>query len=110
MSLQIKTGNDTIYYMVNNDLNKKRNKRARVAKEVAEIKKDIRKRTATYIIGGFGLVAGLAWNDAIKSLIEYFFPKDGNSVSAKFIYAVIVTLIVVLIGIYVTNLLDKKKE
>ena len=30
----------------------------------------VRERTMGYIVGALGLVAGLAWNDAIKSLIE----------------------------------------
>jgi len=35
----------------------------------------VKQKIVTYVIAGFGLVAGLAWNDAIKSLIEYFFRR-----------------------------------
>ncbi len=75
-----------------------------------EIKKEIRQRTSGYILAAFGLVAALAWNDAIKSLIEYFFPLDKNTVLVKFTYAVLITFIVVIISIYLTRLLSDKKE
>jgi hypothetical protein len=46
----------------------------------------------------FSLVAALAWNDAIQSLfLRIFGPASG--VAAKFIYALLVTGIVVFIGI-----------
>lgn len=58
---------------------------------------DVRKQTITYIVSAFGIVAGLAWNDAIKSLIEFIFPAGSGSLVAKFIYAILVTLAVVLV-------------
>jgi hypothetical protein len=58
----------------------------------------IRKQTITYVMSAFGIVAGLAWNDAIKALIEHFYPfGSANGLAAKFVYAVIVTIIVVLV-------------
>ncbi len=35
---------------------------------------EFKKRVAGYILAGLGLVAGLAWNDAIKALIDSLFP------------------------------------
>ena len=75
-----------------------------------EIKREIRQRTSGYILAAFGLVAALAWNDAIKALIEYFFPLNKNTVLIKFIYAVLITFIVVIISIYLTKLLSDKNE
>jgi len=49
-----------------------------------EIKKEIRQRTLGYILAAFGLVAGLAWNEAIKSFIEYLFPVSKNTFPVKF--------------------------
>ena len=78
-------------------------------KEVADINREIRDRTAGYIVTAFGLVAGLAWNNAIQGFIEYFFPANkSGSVWAKFIYAIILTLIVVFISFYVVKLLRGK--
>jgi len=59
-------------------------------------------------MAGLGLVAGLAWNDAIKALIEELFPVGRNSVLAKFIYAALITLIVVVVGAYLVRLFRKE--
>ncbi len=75
-----------------------------------EIKKEIQQRTSNYILAALGLVAALAWNDAIKSLIEYFFPLNKNTVLIKFLYAILITCIVVIISIYLTKLLSDKNE
>jgi len=62
------------------------------------ISKQVRDKTVGYILTAFGLVAGLAWNDAIKSSIDRFFPLDQGNIILKFIYALAITIIVVLIG------------
>jgi len=75
-----------------------------------EIKKEIRQKISGYILAAFGFVAALAWNDAIKSLIEYFFPLNKNTVLPKFVYAVLITVVIVIISIYLTKLLEEKKQ
>ncbi|MBP9869772.1 hypothetical protein KBC59_04420 [Patescibacteria group bacterium] len=58
----------------------------------------------------FSLVAALAWNDAIQSLFLKIFGPQSN-VTAKFIYAVFITGIVVWVGFRlsrVTKLIEKK--
>ncbi len=60
-----------------------------------EVPKEATFQSLTYIIGAFGLVAALAWNEAIKALINYFFKAENNVVSL-FIYAVIVTIFAVM--------------
>ena len=82
----------------------------KINKEAKEIKNEILQKTSGYILTAFGLVAALAWNDAIKSLIEYFSPLAKNTILIKFIYATIITLVVVIVSIYVTRLLEKKIE
>jgi len=66
------------------------------------LKKELSSKVTGYIVTAFGLVVGLAWNDAIKELIKYLFPLDTNTILAKFIYAVILTIMVV-IGIRILN-------
>lgn len=61
-----------------------------------------------YVTAGLGVVAGLAWNDAIRSLIEYVFPLQRNTVLIKFVYALIITLVVVVIGIYLARIAGAK--
>lgn len=60
--------------------------------------KEIKTATAqglTYVIGAFGFVAALAWNEAIKSLLNYFFKAESNLVSLL-IYAVVVTVVAII--------------
>lgn len=60
-----------------------------------EAKQAIKNRTLGYVLAGLGLVGGLAWNDAIRSLIDYFLPASTvNTVVAKFIYAMALTIVV----------------
>jgi len=66
---------------------------------IKETKDEIKRQTAGYLTAALGLVAGLAWNDAIKSLIEAFYPFAKDGVFAKFFYAILITTIVVFISI-----------
>lgn len=72
-----------------------------------ELKIQIRKQTAGYLTAALSLVAGLAWNDAVKSFIEILFPLNTSSVLIKFVYAIIITTIVVLIS---TSLLRSQEN
>jgi hypothetical protein len=72
------------------------------------LQREMREKTVGYILGAFGLVAGLAWNEAIKSLIDQFFPLSGNTIIIKFLYAVIITFAVVILSMYLLKLNDKK--
>lgn len=65
------------------------------------LRKQIKNQAVTYILGALGLVAGLAWNDAIKTLIDFLFPLDKNGIIIKFIYAAIITVVVVLLGLWI---------
>lgn len=66
---------------------------------------EIRTQTITLILAAFGFVAGLAWNEAIRAAIDHFFPVDASeSLWAKFIYAVFVTVLLVVGGFYLNHL------
>jgi|SRR3989344_7755986 len=82
----------------------------KIKQEGEEIKKELQHRMTGYIVGALGLVAGLAWNDAIKSLIEYLFPLAKNTLLAKFTYAVLMTFIIGVIASYLIRFFDKKEE
>ncbi|MBI2551844.1 hypothetical protein HYW17_00895 [Candidatus Uhrbacteria bacterium] len=58
---------------------------------------------------GFGLVAALAWNDAIQSLFTTIFPTASNVV-AKFVYAGLITVLVVLVTTRLARLADRLKK
>ncbi|KKS38788.1 MAG: hypothetical protein A3G49_05805 [Candidatus Sungbacteria bacterium RIFCSPLOWO2_12_FULL_41_11] len=74
------------------------------------LRRQIREQTISYIVAAFGLVAGLAWNEAIKSLIEYIFPVSSNSLFAKFFYAILITLVAVIITTYLLKAVRNSKE
>jgi len=79
-------------------------------KEKISLKEEIRGKLLSYMTAAFGLVAGLAWNDAIKSLIEFIFPLERNTVLVKFFYAVLITFAVVLISVYLLRFFKKEDK
>jgi len=68
----------------------------------------MKNQTIGYVAGAFSLVAGLAWNDAVKALIESLFPLDSSSIWVKFIYAILITIVVVLLTQYIFRVLSDK--
>lgn len=62
---------------------------------MGEVKLEILKTMGTLITTAFGLIAALAWNEAIKALITQFF-KAGNALTGLFVYALIVTVLAVI--------------
>ena|SRR3989344_8233421 len=75
-----------------------------------EIRREVREKTLGYILTAFGLVAGLAWNEAISELIGYLFNVEKNSIIAKFIYAAVITLLVVVASVYLTRFLKRQEH
>ena len=73
----------------------------------AEVK-EFRKQTSGYMLAAFGLIAGLAWNDAVKSLIEYLFPLSESNLWLKFLYAIFITILVFIMGRYVFRVESEK--
>lgn len=76
--------------------------------EVQKIRQEARERVLGYVTGAFGVIAGFAWNDFVKALIENVFPSEENgSLWAKFIYAALMTLIVVGVTVYLSRMLKE---
>jgi hypothetical protein len=75
-----------------------------------ELRKEMRGRAFGYVSAALGLVAGLAWNDAIRSLIEAAFPLARDTVAIKFLYAALVTVVVVVLIKYLDRMLNKHDE
>ncbi|MAG44484.1 hypothetical protein CL633_01185 [bacterium] len=63
-----------------------------------------------YITAGFSVAAGFAWKDAIEDLIDYFFPQTKQGILAKIIYAFVLTLILVVVSLYLSKILHKKRK
>ena len=82
-------------------------KKIKPLEEIKKTEKEFREKTVTLILGGFGLVAALAWNEAIKSLFETLFEKS-NELIGKFVYAIIVTIVVVIVSLQLKKISEKK--
>lgn len=68
---------------------------------------ETRAKTFGYISAALGFVAGLAWNEAIAAAIDAAFPLAKDTVAVKFLYAVAVTVAVVIL-IKVLNRLSER--
>lgn len=68
-----------------------------ITEEQKNLKIEILEQVASLATAGFGLVAALAWNDAIKALFATFFPQPGGNVIVLFIYALFITSLVVFV-------------
>jgi len=67
------------------------------------MKKDVIEKLAALIIAAFGLVAALAWNGAIQAIFKQIFGTSDN-VGAMLSYAIIVTVIAVIVTIWIGNM------
>ncbi len=61
------------------------------------------------VTAAFGLVAALAWNEAIQGLFTLIFGEAGD-LAAKFLYAVLITVIVVFITVRLGRLAERVKK
>lgn len=64
-----------------------------------DITTNLKRRIPDIIIASFTIVAGLAWNDAITAIINYYVPdnyKSSTNAWFKVIYASILTTIIVI--------------
>jgi hypothetical protein len=57
-----------------------------------------------YIGAAMTFVAGLAWNDAIKSAMEEYVKRPDEGLRGKFAYAIIVTMLTIIIIYTVSRL------
>lgn len=67
------------------------------------LRRQLRKQVGTYLMAALGFVAGLAWNEAIKGVIDRIFPFSGNGLIAKFVYAIFVTVLVIFFAFYIAK-------
>ncbi len=75
-----------------------------------ELRLEISEQLVGYIGAGFGLIASLAWNEAIKALLEYLFPLKQDSITAKFLYALAMTVILIFVTLYLVKILKLHKK
>jgi len=73
------------------------------------IKFEILDKIAALIAAAFGLVAALAWNDAIKTMFKEIFGTT-DQLGAMLAYAIVVTIIAVILTIFVARAASKAKS
>jgi hypothetical protein len=73
------------------------------------MKKDVVDKLASLMTAAFGLIAALAWNDAIKSLFAEGGPLAFAAASGIWAYALLVTVIAVLATVWIGKLSEKMK-
>jgi len=83
------------------------------AKEENKLTIEIVRQMLTLATAGFGLVAALAWNSLIQSLVENYIkvwlPEFGETITLL-LYAVIVTILAVIVTLQLSKLLRKLEK
>ena len=68
----------------------------------------------TLATAGFGLVAALAWNEAIQAFVNQYLSFGGSGIVSKFFYAVLITVIAVIVTVNLSRVKehfeDKEKD
>jgi len=78
--------------------------------EKKSLKIEILEQMAKLITTGFGIVAALAWNEAIKALFVKIFPRPEDNLLAMFGYAIIITILIVVATLQVSRLINIAKK
>lgn len=73
------------------------------------MKSEVSEKIGALLIAAFGLVAALAWNGAIQTIFKTIFGEE-SSIAAMVIYAVVVTIIAVLVAIWIGKFAAKAKK
>ena len=74
-----------------------------------EFKVQLLETFASLITAAFGLVAALAWNEAIKKGVALLFPS-GNDFLGLVVYAAIVTILAVIMTLLIARSLNNAKK
>lgn len=75
--------------------------------QVGEVKNQVLATIATLMTTAFGLIAALAWNEAIKAIILEVFPKQ-SGITGLLVYAILITIIAVIATILIGRAIATK--
>jgi len=78
-------------------------------KKIDSLENRVIDKVLTLVMSALGFVAALAWNDAIQTTFNKFFGEQ-SELWAKYIYAVILTTIVVIISIQLDRALKQIRK
>ena len=65
---------------------------------------------AQLITTALGLVAALAWNTAIQNLFDRVFGEAGSKLAGEFLYATLITLVVIFATLAVGRAAERAKK
>lgn len=91
-------------------------KKIEVPENTKDLPQAIIKQMLALATSGFGLVAALAWNDVVKETLSTYvkpYLPEGSKVISSLIYALIVTVLAVLVTLQLTKLqaqIEKRKQ
>ncbi|OGE10520.1 hypothetical protein A3A60_03180 [Candidatus Curtissbacteria bacterium RIFCSPLOWO2_01_FULL_42_26] len=72
-----------------------------------KFRQELLKQMVTLATAGFGLVAALAWNEAIQAFVTEYVDKYisvGSGIISRFIYAIIITAFAVFVTYQLTKI------
>jgi hypothetical protein len=73
------------------------------------MKNDVLEKIAALATAAFGLVAALAWNGAIRAIFKKAF-GTAEGIGPMLVYAIVVTIIAVLVTIWIGKASQKAKK
>jgi hypothetical protein len=71
------------------------------------MQKEVIEKIAALITAAFGLIAALAWNEAIQEIFRLVFGEQ-SGIWAMLFYAVVVTIIAVVVTIWIGRVAEKQ--
>lgn len=84
--------------------------KTKAKKKVSKISQEIAIQTLTLASSALGLVAALAWNEAIKAYIDMYikpYLAKGSGVVSLFIYALFITAITVIVALQMAKVKER---
>ena len=76
-----------------------------------KFQRELVKQMVTLSTSGFGLVAALAWNEAIQAFVRQYIDQYlsvGSGIISRFIYAIIITAFAVLVTYQLTKIVKEE--
>lgn len=78
-----------------------------------KFRQELLKQVVTLSTAGFGLVAALAWNEAVQAFVNEYVNKYlsvGTGIISKFVYAVVITAFAVFVTYQLTKLVGEEDK
>ena len=78
-------------------------------KNLRSLRVNFIERIVTIVIAGLGLIAVLAWDDALKHLFHELFAEESTLVQ-EFLYAIVLTILASLVAVALGKILIHKRK